>query len=53
MHYNLQLKNLILIKMTSKNAEKLVGKTMSLPVHEFINNEQIKYVSDFIREFFI
>ena len=35
-----------------KNAERLVKDTMSLPVHEFITEEQIFYVSDLIKKFF-
>ena len=35
-----------------KNAERLVEKTISLPVHEFITEEQIVYVSNLIKSFF-
>jgi len=35
-----------------KNAEELVSKTMSLPVHEFITQKEIEYVAKLIKEFF-
>mgnify|MGYP001204801924 CR=1 FL=1 len=35
-----------------KNAQKLVSKTISLPVHEFITEEQILYTSNLIKDFF-
>ena len=35
-----------------QNAEILAKKTISLPVHEFINNDQIKIVSSLIKKFF-
>ena len=52
MHLQPAAKKFNFNKNDFKNAEKLVSKTMSLPVHEFITKEQITYVSHLIREFF-
>jgi len=52
MHLQPAAKEFNLNKNDFKNAENLVSKTMSLPVHEFITKEQISYVSNLIKDFF-
>ena len=34
------------------NAEKIANSTISLPVHEFVNNNQLKYIIQTIKKFF-
>ena len=34
-------------------AEKLCKTTISLPVHEFLNTSQLKYMCDKIKEFYL
>ena len=52
MHMQPAAKKFNFNKEDFQNAEYLVGKTMSLPVHEFITEEQILYVSNLIKYFF-
>ena len=34
------------------NAEKIANSTISLPVHEFVNINQLKYIIQIIKKFF-
>ena len=52
MHLQPAAKKFNFNKEDFQNAENLASKTMSLPVHEFITEEQILYVSNLIKEFF-
>ena len=35
------------------NAEKIANSTISLPVHEYLNDNQLKYIVQKLKKFFL